>query len=133
MEASNIFLKNEETILKGEFTHGLLDKCKYEAQIKDIISLSVEKIYQSKEVIDKEITGYEVIKKLLDIFIKAVNNSYENRPTSYDQLILRILPQTIDFSNKSLYLRLLNVCHYVASLSDSRAILIYKKIAGIEI
>ena len=133
MEASNIFLKNEETILKGEFTHGLLDKCKYEAQIKDIISLSVEKIYQSKEVIDKEITGYEVIKKLLSIFIKAVNNYHENRSTSYDRLILKILPQTIDFSNKSLYLRLLNVCHYVASLSDSRAILTYKKIAGIEI
>lgn len=133
MEGSNIFLKNEETILKGEFTHGLLDKCKYEAQIKDIISLSVEKIYQSKEVIDKEITGYEVIKKLLDIFIKAVNNNHENRSTSYDRLILKILPQTIDFSNKSLYLRLLNVCHYVASLSDSRAILTYKKITGIEI
>ncbi len=132
-EATNIFIKNEESILKGEFTHGLLDKCKYEAQIKDIISLSVEKIYQSKEVIDKEITGYEVITKLLSRFITAVNNSHENRPTSYDQLLLKVLPQTIDFSNKSLYLRLLNVCHYVASLSDSRAILIYKKIVGIEI
>ncbi len=132
-EATNIFIKNEESILKGEFAHGLLDKCKYEAQIKDIISLSVEKIYQSKEVIDKEITGYEVITKLLSRFITAVNNNHENRPTSYDQLLLKVLPQTIDFSNKSLYLRLLNVCHYVASLSDSRAILIYKKIAGIEI
>jgi dGTPase len=132
-EASNVFIKNEESILKGQFNHGLLEKCKYEAQIKDIISLSVEKIYQSKEVIDKEITGYEVISKLLTIFITAVNNNHENRPTSYDQLILKILPQTIDFFNKSLYLRLLNVCNYVASLSDSRAILIYKKIAGIEI
>jgi dGTPase len=132
-EASDIFLKNEDAILKCEFNHALLDKCRYEAQIKDIISLSVEKIYQSKEVIDKEITGYEVIKKLLSTFITAVNNNCDSKATSYDQLILRILPKTIDFSDKSLYARILNVCHYVASLSDSRAILIYKKIAGIEI
>ena len=132
-EATNVFNKNEERILKGEFTHALLDKCRYEAQIKDIISLSVDKIYQSKEVIDKEITGYEVIKKLLSTFIDAVNNNFENKATSYDRLILKILPETMDFTNNSLYTRLLNVCHYVASLSDSRAILIYKKIAGIEI
>ena len=132
-EAADVFNNNEERILNGEFTHALLDKCKYEAQIKDIIALSVDKIYQSKEVIDKEITGYEVIKILLSTFIDAVNNNFENKATSYDRLILKILPETIEFTNKSLYTRLLNVCHYVASLSDSRAILIYKKIAGIEI
>ena len=132
-EATDVFNKNEELILKGEFTHSLLDKCKYEAQIKDIIALSVDKIYQSKEVIDKEITGYEVIKKLLSTFIDAVNNNIENKATSYDRLILKFLPDTIDFTNKHLYTRLLNVCHYVASLSDSRAVLTYKKIAGIEI
>ncbi len=132
-EATDVFNKNEEAILKGEFTHALLDKCRYEAQIKDIIALSVDKIYQSKEVTDKEITGYEVITKLLNTYINAVNNNFENNPTSYDKLILKTLPNTIDFLNKSLYTRLLNVCHNVASLSDSRAILIYKKIAGIEI
>ena len=132
-EAADIFIKNEDSILKGEFKTALLDKCKYEAQIKDIISLSVDKIYQSKEVIDKEITGYEVITELLDKFITAVNNNFDNKPTSYDKLLLKTLPKTIDFNNKNLYNRLLNVSHYVASLSDSHAILSYKKIAGIEI
>lgn len=132
-EAADIFVKNEDSILKGEFKRGLLDKCKYEAQIKDIIALSIEKIYQSKEVIDKEITGYEVIRELLDKFITAVNNNFDNKPTSYDKLLLKTLPKTIDFTDKTLYNRLLNVCHYVASMSDSHAILNYKKIAGIEI
>ncbi len=132
-EAADIFIKNEDSVLKGEFKTALLDKCKYEAQIKDIIALSVDKIYQSKEVIDKEITGYEVIRELLDKYINAVNNNFDNKPTSYDKLLLKTLPQTIDFTDKSLYNRLLNVGHYVASLSDSYAILIYKKIAGIEI
>ncbi|MBT8393254.1 MAG: deoxyguanosinetriphosphate triphosphohydrolase [Flavobacteriaceae bacterium] len=132
-EAADIFINNEESILSGEFKTALLDKCKYEAQIKDIIALSVDKIYQSKEVIDKEITGYEVIRELLDKLITAVNNNSDNKPTSYDKLLLKTLPNTINFTGKSLYKRLLNVCHYVASLSDSQAILSYKKIAGIEI
>ena len=42
------------------------------------------------------------------------------------------LPQTIDFSDKLLYVRLLNVNHFVASLSDSHAILSYKKLLGLK-
>lgn len=132
-EAVDIFMKNEEQILKGQFNIALLDRSKYEAQIKDIIKISVEKIYQSKEVIDKEITGYEVISKLLDTFITAVNNNYNNEQTNYDKLLMKILPTTIDFENQSLYNRLLNVSHFIALLSDSNAILTYKKIAGIDI
>ncbi|MGK0127831.1 MAG: dGTPase, partial [Candidatus Azotimanducaceae bacterium] len=51
-EAVKVFLENEDVILKGEYNLSLLDKCKYEAQINDIIKISVEKIYRSKEVIE---------------------------------------------------------------------------------
>ncbi len=132
-EAVDIFMKNEDSILKGEFNIALLDRSKYEAQIKDIIKICVEQIYQSKEVIDKEITGYEVISKLLNTFIKAVYNDYNDEQTNYDKLLLKVFPKTIDFNNESLYNRLLNVCHYIALLSDSNAISTYKKIAGIDI
>ena len=132
-EAVDIFMKNEDQILKGKFNIALLDRSRYEAQIKDIIKLSVEKIYQSKEVVDKEITGYEVITRLLKIFITAVNNHHNNEQTNYDKLLLKILPKTINFEEENLYIRLLNVCHYIALLSDSKAILTYKKIAGIDI
>ncbi|NNK83576.1 MAG: deoxyguanosinetriphosphate triphosphohydrolase [Flavobacteriaceae bacterium] len=132
-EAVNVFLENEIVILKGDFFTALLDKCKYQAQINDIIKLSITNIYQSKEVINKEISGFEVLTKLLKTFITAVNNSFNNNPTAYDTLILKTLPEHLDICSSSLYTRLLNVCHYVASLSDSNAILLYKKIAGIEI
>ena len=74
-----------------------------------------------------------MITELLDKFITAVNNNFDNKPTSYDKLLLKTLPKTINFDNKHLYNRLLSVSHYVASLSDSHAILSYKKIAGIDI
>ena len=126
-------MKNEEAILKGEFSTGLLDKSKYKAQINDIIKLSVENIYQSKEVIDKEIAGFEVITKLLDTFITAVNNNFNKEASSYDKLIIKRLPNAINYNESSLYKRVLNVCHHVSLLSDSHAVLTYKKLKGVAI
>jgi len=124
---------NEDDILKGEFDTALLDKSKYEAQINDIIKLSVDKIYKSAEVVDKEIAGYGVINTLLKVYTVAVNNCYENTASNYDKLILKGLPKTLKVDQDSLYERLLSVCHYVSLLSDSQAILSYKKIKGFSI
>ena len=101
------------------------------AQINDIIKLSVEKIYNSEEVIDKEISGFEILNQLLDRFILAVNNNYENAPTAYDKLLLKLLPDEIDVHNDSLYTRMLNVCYFVSLFSDTKAVLTYKKIKGL--
>ena len=131
-EAVAIFMKHEDAILSGDFDCALLDKSKYEAQIKDIIKISVENIYQSTEVVDKEIAGYGVINTLLSTYTKAVNNSFNGTASNYDKLILRGLPKTIKANDSSLYNRLSSVCYYVSLLSDSKAILDYKKIKGIE-
>lgn len=132
-EAVDVFMKNEELILEGNFNHALLDKCKYEAQINDIIKLSVKNIYQSKEVIEKEISGFEVINTLLKTICLSVNNEFNNQASSYDKLILRVLPETIDFQNNDLYSRLINICYYISLLSDRNAILLYKKLKGLSI
>ncbi len=132
-EAVSVFMKNEESILNGNFAHGLLDKSVYESQINDIIKISIDKIYESKEVIDKEIVGYKVLSKLLDVYITAINNKATNTLTSYDSLILKTLPEIEGFNSLDLYDRLLNVTSYVASLTDSNALLLYRKISGMAI
>lgn len=131
-EAVDIFMQHENAILSGDFDCALLDKSKYDAQIKDIIKISVENIYQSTEVVDKEIAGYGVINTLLNTYTKAVNNCYNNTASNYDKLILKGLPKTIKTGADCLYTRLSSVCYYVSLLSDSKAILNYKKIKGIE-
>jgi len=130
-EAVDVFMANEEAILNGNFDCALLDKSKYDAQIKDIIKISVENIYQSTEVIDKEIAGYGVINALLNTYTSAINNCFNNIGSNYDKLILKGLPKTIKSENATLYERLSSVCYYVSLLSDSKAILNYKKIKGI--
>ncbi|MDB4108743.1 dGTPase, partial [Flavobacteriaceae bacterium] len=130
-DAINIFMAHEKEILEGEFHVSILDKSKYQAQIDDIIKLSVEKIYNSDEVIDKEISGFEILNQLLDRFILAVNNNYENVPTSYDKLLLKLLPNEVNFLDKNLYTRLMNVCYFVSLFSDTKAVQTYKKIKGL--
>ncbi|AEH00590.1 deoxyguanosinetriphosphate triphosphohydrolase [Lacinutrix sp. 5H-3-7-4] len=129
-EAVEMFMKHEEAILSGVFNEALLDRSKYEAQINDIIKLSIDKIYKSTEVVDKEIAGYGVLSTLLETYTIAVNNCYNNTASNYDELILKGLPKTIKINQESLYERLLGVCHYISLLSDSQAILQYKKIKG---
>jgi dGTPase len=126
-DAVKVFIENEEAILKGEFHHALTDKSKYKAQMDDIIELSVKNIYQSREVIEKELSGYQIINNLLDKFITAYNNNHEGKATNYDKLLLKILPEKHHLEKESLYERLLHICHFISMLTDGKAVL-YNKI-----
>ncbi len=130
-DAVDIFVRNEKSLLDGSFQVALIDKSQYKTQIDDIIKISIDRIYNAKEVIDKEISGFEVINELLLRFTTAVNNSYANKASHYDRLLLKLLPSELDILNQNLYERLMAVCGVVASYSDSNAILTYKKLKGL--
>ncbi len=127
-ETVSTFLANEEAILKGAYPFALLEKSKYKAQLEDIIAISIEKMYRSSEVIEKEIQGYHIIHKLLDVYLTAINNSYEGKDTAYDRLILNMVPEEVKTNDKSLYNRTLNICSYIAGMSDRQALSIYDKL-----
>ncbi|OUR94731.1 dGTPase [Flavobacteriales bacterium 34_180_T64] len=129
-EVVNLFMTNEEAILDGTFSKALLDHSKYEAQITDIIKVSIEKVYQSSEVVDKEIVGYEVINKLLEVFTNTIHNKFNGSLSNYDKLILQGFPETLEIDHEDLYSNLLSICNYISKLSDSNAILTYRKLKG---
>ena len=121
MDAVRIFNENESEILNGSFLYALMDKSKYKAQIEDIIGLSVEKIYKSQEVTNKEVVGYKVISSLLKAFVTAAVNTYNDQMSSYDKLILRLVPDGVPIVGQNLYETLLNSTCFIASLSDGKA------------
>lgn len=129
-DAVNVFIQNEEFILQGKFPYALMDKSKYKAQMDDIIKLSVKNIYQSREVIEKEINGYQIINNLLDKFIAAYNNRFEGKETNFDNLLLKILPEKQNITKETLYERLLHICHFVSMLTDGNALLFNKIISN---
>ncbi|MBT3919360.1 MAG: dNTP triphosphohydrolase [Flavobacteriaceae bacterium] len=128
-EAAAVFIENEENILNGEFTTSLLDKSRYKAQVVDIIKISVQKIYKSTEVIDKEIAGYKILNTLLDVYTTAVENVFNDSLTPFDSLVLN------DFSfntneKYTTYQYLIESCNYLSRLTDGNAMLIFQKING---
>lgn len=129
-DAVRVFIENEEAILKGQFPFALTDKSKYKAQMDDIIKLSVKNIYQSREVIEKEITGYQVINNLLDKFITAYNNQQNGITTNYDNLLLNLLPEKYHVPKTDLYDRLMHISHYISLLTDGNAILLNKIVSS---
>ena len=131
-DAVAVFLENEEAILEGKYPYALTDRGGYTAQMKDIITLSVKNIYQSREVVEKEVIGYRIINTLLDTFCTAYNNKFDGVAGNYDNLILKLLPEKFVTEKMRLYDRLLHICHFVSTLTDGKALLLYNTITGIK-
>ena len=128
-DATDIFLQNEDAILAGEFHQSLLYDSKYRHQITDVIDCSVERIYQSDEVVEKEVSGYVVLQHLLDIFFTAIINQENGRETSFDKLLLKKLPERYR-KKGSLYDKVMGITCYIASLTDSNAVELHLKTAN---
>ena len=128
-EAVSLFVEHEEAILQGTFSAALLDHSRYKAQINDIIKISVEKVYQSQEVVEKEIAGYKVLSTLLDVYTQAYERAQMGRARHYDKLILKNTGISIS-EEASEYDYLLEICNYISRLTDGNAMLQYQKIKG---
>jgi dGTPase len=127
-EAVSIFMDNEEAILNGTLAKGLLDKSTYEAQINDVLKISVSNIYQSDEVISKEIAGYEILNTLLTARCKAITE----KPTHYDKLVIQLF-KTRTGEDNSLYQELLEICNQVSVMTDSKSLKIFEQLKGMNI
>ena len=121
--------KNEEAILKGDFSDALLDKSSYKAQIDDIIKISIENVYQGAEVVDKEIAGYKILTTLLDGFTTAFENQHSGTARHYDRLLLKNFENEV-LKEQSVYNYLMECCSYISLLTDGNALQIFQKING---
>tara|TARA_B100000963_G_scaffold138248_1_gene120356 strand:- start:5339 stop:6661 length:1323 start_codon:yes stop_codon:yes gene_type:complete len=127
-DAVSIFQENETQILEGSFNDALMERSQYKAQITDIINISIDKVYKSEEVVQKEILGYKVISSLLEAFVSAAANSFNKNTNTYDELLLELIPEDELIPADNLYKTLLNATCYVASLTDGKAMMLAEKI-----
>ncbi|MGY5846161.1 dGTP triphosphohydrolase [Salegentibacter sp. HM20] len=133
-EAVDCFIRNEEAILSGEFQQALFDKSSYEAQIKDIIKISVEKIYQSVEVINKEIAGYKMLAHLLNTYTRAFLPEKDQENSNYNALVLKSVPKLAHLQEEtSVYRTLMEICSYTASLTDGLTVASFEKYQGLRL
>jgi dGTPase len=138
--ASRIFLDNEGDLLSGKMDQSLIDLLPAEISepLNKILTLSIENVYRSKNVLEIEIAGFNVVGELLDAFINAVNdyhtfgkNLKKERP--YSDKLVRLFPKQFLTDSNDHYLRTLRVCEFVAGMTDSYAVTLFRRIKGIEL
>ncbi|HNH59417.1 MAG TPA: dGTPase, partial [Cyclobacteriaceae bacterium] len=128
---SNLFLDSEKEILEGRFNKALADLCTSKDALKTIIDISVEKIYRSRNVVEIEASGHQVLPGLMEEFLTAGIHLYENKKSrKYENLVL-LFPEDIRLNIKQAadyYSAARYVVDFVSGLTDRYAISLYKKI-----
>lgn len=131
-ETTEVFLENEKAILNGDFNQDLLDKSRYKPQIEDILNISIQNVYRSPQVMEKEIAGYKILQTLLEVFTKTTERKRAGTEGYYEELVLHNFLPEMEFDKESLYQNLIDLCSSVASLTDGKALQIYQKIQGLD-
>ena len=133
-DIAKVFLEEEENILRGKFEDDLISEIKRANALKMIKDVSVEKIYKSRSVVEREVAGYEVLGGLLDTFISAYNEAYEGKISSKNKAVFALLPGRItEEIPDDLYLRLLRIIDFVSGMTDSFAVSLFRKLRGISL
>ena len=125
------FLAHEEEILAGTFEGSLIDHIseRQKKAYKECEKISYSKIYQSKPVLDIELSGYQIMATLMEVFIDAAVNPSR----FYSKQLLRRVSNQYDIENESLEERIMAVLDYISGMTDIYALDIYQKINGISL
>ena len=125
------FLAHEEEILAGTFEGSLIDHIseRQKKAYKECEKTSFSKIYQSKPVLDIELSGYQIMATLMEVFIEAAVNPSR----FYSKQLLRRVSSQYDIENENLEERIMAVLDYISGMTDIYALDIYQKIKGISL
>ncbi|MBQ7471505.1 MAG: dNTP triphosphohydrolase [Prevotella sp.] len=130
-ECVKTFVQHEEEILAGTFEGSLIKRTapNVYAAYKHCTEISKKRIYQSKPVLDVELSGYRIMETLMEDLIEAAVN-----PNKFhsQQLIHRFSSQ-YDINSDDLETRIMAVLDYISGMTDIFALDIYQKINGISL
>ena len=87
-------------------------------------------IYQSPQVVEKELAGYAILQHLLRVYFTAVYHKWHGTTSSYDHIILKTIPARYLQEQDSLYEQILAITCYVASLTDTQTTKLHSKLNG---
>ena len=133
----HVFMQNEESILQGTFNESLLKRGQYYAQVEEIKKITLENVYRSRKVLEIEAAGFEVLGGLLELFITATEDHLYQKKRFRSENIYELIPARFLGPHRKpdadAYTRILKICEFVAGMTDSYAISIYRKLRGIEL
>ncbi len=125
---ANLFFEEQEAILSGRFNKSLTEALpdNYLTAWKQIEKISIEKIYNSAAVIQKEVAGYKIMAGLLEDFIPA----FINNDTHYYKKLVKLIPHQFLTIHTDTYSKIQSVLDFVSGMTDLYAVELYSKIQG---
>ncbi|MEQ8478678.1 deoxyguanosinetriphosphate triphosphohydrolase [Fulvivirga sp.] len=137
-ECCALFLDKENEIISGEFDISLTDAIPSAGVLNDVIKISIEKIYRSRQVMETEAAGFEVLPGLLEAFTQAAVDLSRNEKASIkNQSLLRLMPPEaildIKQNKGNSYSVLMSCIDFVSGMTDRHAISLFRKIKGISL
>ena len=130
-ECARAFVEHEAEILGGTFEGTLIGSV--DKDVRDAYrrcsDLSVRRIYNSKPVLDVELSGYKIMETLMDALTEAAVS-----PDKFhsEQLRKRFSNQ-YDINSDDFETRLMAVIDFISGMTDVFALDIYQKIQGISL
>lgn len=128
------FLQHDAAMLAGEFDDELLALIPAAEALREIKVKSRETIYATERGVEIEAAGYEVLGYLLDTFHGAADDVARNGKAASRRsakLLQLVPPQFLIASERPAYERLLGMTDFVAGMTDSYAVALYRKVRGI--
>ena len=127
-ECVTTFVEHEEDILNGTFQGGLIDYISPTPlqAYATCVDFSKKNIYNSRPVLDVELSGYKIIETLMTHMTEAVLHPKRYYST---QLIERVSSQ-YDIHADRLEERIMAVIDYVSGMTDVFALDVYQKMNG---
>lgn len=136
------FLKSYNDIMDGQYYGELMANSKAGKISKFLRNISKEYVYSNDEIVSNEIVGYNMIQKLLDVFVPVtlkddikLYNGYEGKVYSLISKNYRFVCENSieqECCSKN-YSRLLLVTDFICGMTDSYAAHIYKQLMGMNI
>ncbi len=133
------FITHGDAILGGTFTEELLDVIPAADLMRTLKERAEAEVYVSPPVVEIEAAGFEVLGGLLQAFVTTVNDIAERGPkaSAKSRMLIYLIPeQFLGYSRQphpDLYRRVLAVTDFVAGMTDSYAVTLFKKITGISL
>ena len=136
--AAAVFLENESAILEGRFDDELLACSAVGVPLQAVLKLAKETIYTARPALEIETAGFEVLGALLAMFTQAVEaRAGHGRFTTRERMLLQLLPtQFLGHGGEpdaDPYVRLLQIADFVAGMTDSYAVDLYRKLKGFDL
>jgi dGTPase len=136
-ECVMLFNDNEDHLLSGKYDKALTDEIPSWQHLKNIIDVSVQDIYRSERVVEKEAAGYEILPGLTSLLMEAILAfHYDKKISSRHRTYFNILPADLRFEIEQLeglYPKIRSGLDYISGLTDRNALLLYRKIKGMSI